>query len=259
MRSHTLFAGILALAGSCKAIEAVEAAKVLYYYTVYDLDSRMWGTGYVAPKCKGTRDDGKCTFDEFVNYIKTGDASASPSYYTVESGFSFFAGDIMAMITALMKIDAIPANHIPRLMQGRTTAQGLFDDLAHVIDEDHQRADSKQIGITRHKNNIQQALGGLRAHLSAKAEGGLAARLQNWNRDVVWKIVQRENAYVKDQWKKVDWQATVLANPELKNPKSNLYMNTVKTIKGEKNLVGNLQDRTMAIKAAETFNQCYKT
>lgn len=259
MRPQVLLAGALALAGRCVAeIEAVEAAKILYYWTQYDFDSRMWGTGYIAPKCKGSRDDGKCTFDEFVNYFATGEASPSPSYYTIESGFSFFPGDVMAIVTALMKLNEIKNGHIPRIVQGRTTAQGLFDDLARILDKNHERANLKQVGMSRHAHNLMESLGGLRAHLEAKNAGNLATKLQAWNRDVNWKIVQRESAYVKNSWNMIDWEATVKVHPELRDVKSTLYGNTVKAIKGETNLAGNLADKKIAQNVAGVFQKCLK-
>jgi hypothetical protein len=45
MKFSSLPAAAAAFAGICRAIEDVEAARVVYFYTVYDLDVKVWGQG----------------------------------------------------------------------------------------------------------------------------------------------------------------------------------------------------------------------
>lgn len=262
MRLFSVLLGCAALLQPCFAIDEVEAARVLYYYTVYDLDVEVYGqgSGHVATGCKGVvLPDKRCTLDEFVNFIDLGEASTNPKYYDLSSSFSFLPGDINAIVAALMKIDELGDNYVEKIVKGRRTTLGVFDDLAKIVDKNHQRAESRNIGIRRHMTNLQEVLGGLRVYQSAKMEGGLAERMRNYKKDVVWKIVQRESEYRSAKWNKIDWRATVEANPDLRYPSSNLYKDTVSVLKGYDKLDGNMAERSIARRTADTFNGCFKS
>lgn len=80
----------LVLSSGCVASTLEEAYEKIYTYVLYDLDVSVWGVGngHVAAGCVSqSRSDSKCTFNEFVNYIQTGKATDTPSYYELPSGF----------------------------------------------------------------------------------------------------------------------------------------------------------------------------
>lgn len=258
MRALSLLIGFVALARPCLSLEEVEAARVLYYYVAYDLDVQVWGPGkgYLAPDCKGVViSDGRCTLDEFANFISFGEASTEPSYYDLSSDVSLYPGDTAAIVNALLKIKEVREEVF---VKGRRSPIGIFEDLAQIVDKDYKRAGSQNQRIKRHMGNIEKALGGLRIYQAAKLESGLVERLKSYQKDVVWKIVQEESDYRKKSWNKIDWRATVQANPDLAYAQSTLYKNTVKALKGFEQLEGTLTERHMAYKAANTFNACFR-
>ncbi|KAJ4313842.1 hypothetical protein N0V84_009197 [Fusarium piperis] len=242
------------------AINEADAATLLYYYTAYDLDVEVWGQGkgYIAPACKGySLSRGRCTLDEFVNYIMNGASSAKPSYYEFESGFSLLIGDVMAIVDGLKEVKEMAQGRLPRVIRGQRNAMRIFDDLAIINDRNYQRAQQQNIHVTRHWTNLLEAMGGLRLYLSSKTEGTFAERMRRYD-DALIKIVDREDKATKRKWKMVDWEATVMANPALSDPTSNTYKNTVKYIKGYNNQEGTLMERAMAAKIADTLKACKK-
>lgn len=260
MRIFVLLCAITAFIKPCLALEPADAARIIYYFTCYDFDATVWGQGrgYLAPKCSGTQlANKKCTFDEFVNYLFTGNPSNGNSYYDTSSDFSLFTGDVAAMATALKAAGPLRDLKMERLLENRQTAIGLFDDLAKIMGLDQERAKIRGIGGTRHLSNIKLALGGFRLHMSAHLEGSLTERLQRWNEKVIWKIVERESTYAEYKWKRVDWEATVMANPDLSSPNSVTYRNIVKALVGFDDLEGTIHDKSMAYKAANSFNSCF--
>ncbi|KAM0425619.1 hypothetical protein ACHAPT_009151 [Fusarium lateritium] len=259
MKYLGFFIGLLALLQPCLAtIEETEAARLLYYYMCYDLDAEVWGQGkgYLAQECKGTvRKDKRCTLDEFVNYVVNGEPSTKPSYYVFESDFTFYIGDVNAIVDGLINVKEMSEGRLPRVLRGQRNALRLFDDLAVINDRNYQRAQKKNIFIRRHWTNLLEAMGGLKLYLSAQTEGNFAARMSKFN-DLTIKIVNREDKYTKQKWQRVDWEATVMANPDLSDPTSNTYKNTVKYLKGYTNGEGTLKERTMAFKIANTLKAC---
>ncbi|KFY27539.1 hypothetical protein V491_00858 [Pseudogymnoascus sp. VKM F-3775] len=246
----------------CLALEEVEAARVLYYYAAYDLDVTVngQGKGFIAPGCKGADPtDNRCTFNEFVNYIFLEKASELPKHYQLESGFYFIATDVKAIIDALVLIkNNLGAGEAEnRVVKGRRSPVGIFDDLATILDRNHQRAEKRNVGIRRHLKNLEEAMGGLRISQRALPEGGLVKHLESY-KEVVWEIVERESDYRSKPWNSIDWKATVYAYPDLASPNSLLYKNTAKAIKGHSDLEGNIAKKAMAYKAANTFNSCFK-
>ncbi|KFX94361.1 hypothetical protein O988_06346 [Pseudogymnoascus sp. VKM F-3808] len=261
MKVLQLLVSIAALLQLCCALEEVEAARIIYYYASYELDVTVngQGKGFIAPDCKGAKyADMRCSFDEFVNYIFLKKASEVPEHYQLESGFYFIAADVAAINDALklMKSSLDIGEAENRIIKGRRSPVGIFDDLAKILDTNHQRAERRNIGITRHVTNIEEALGGLRISQRALLEGGLVEHLKSY-KDVVWKIVERESDYRKSPWNSIDWKATVYAYPDLAQANSKLYKNTVKAIKGHSELEGNMAEKSMAYKVANTFNTCF--
>lgn len=262
MKCFGLFIGMLAVfVRPCLAtISEVDAATLLYYYTCYDFDVEVWGQGkgYISPGCKGSSlKGGRCTLDEFVNYIMNGVSSTKPSYYEFSSDFSLYIGDVMAIVDGLREVKEMVGGRVPRVIRGQSKAIRLFDDLAIVNDLNHQRAQKQNIGVRRHWTNILEAMGGLRLYLSAKTEGTFAERMARWDGAIV-KIVEREDKYINQKVKMADWEATVMVNPDLADPTSNTYKNTVKYIKGFNNQEGTLMEKAMAAKIADTLKQCLK-
>lgn len=260
MKVLSVLVGLAALLQPCFSLEEIEAARVLYYFSVYDLDVAVYGQGRgnISPDCKGiVLPGGQCTFDEFVNFIAFGEASTEPSYYDLSSGFSFYPADIAAMVAALSAVEDGGAQMYERTVKGRRTPVGIFDDLAIIVDRDHERAQSRNIGITRHLTNLKEAMIGLRAYSEAKLQGDLATRMENYNKEVIWKLIDRESEYRKAGWHKIDWKATVAANPDLAYASTDLYKNTVKALKGFDDFTGVMEERTMAYKVANTFNACF--
>ncbi|KAI6784763.1 uncharacterized protein J7T54_007856 [Emericellopsis cladophorae] len=260
MKVGSLLAAAAAFVRTCSAIEEVEAARVIYFYTVYDLDVEVWGqgNGYIAPECKGVViPDGRCTFDEFVNFVDTGEASTNPKYHDLTNSFSFLPGDINAMVLALDALDAKIEDVTDKVVRGRRSAVGIWDDLATIVDKDHARAEARNINTRRHFTNLKEALTGVTAHTSAHLEMGTLDRMRSYRKDVIWKIVNRESEYRKAGWQKIDWQATIAANPDLAYADSNLYQNTAKALKGFDTLRGTMAEKSIAYKTANTFNACF--
>ncbi|KFY18263.1 hypothetical protein V492_00029 [Pseudogymnoascus sp. VKM F-4246] len=261
MKIIQLLLSIATLLQLCCALEEVEAARIVYYYASYDLDFTVngQGKGFISPDSKGSEyADKRCSFDEFVNYIFLKKASKTPEYYQLETGFYFIAADIAAINDALksLKTSLDIGEAENRVIRGRRSPVGIFDDLAKILDTNHNRAERRNIGITRHLTNIEGALGGLRISQRALLEGGLVEHLKSY-KDVVWKIVERESDYRSSPWNSIDWKATVYAYPDLAQANSKLFKNAVKAIRGHGELEGNMAEKAMAYKVANTFNTCF--
>ena len=261
MKVLTALLGVLALIQPCFSSEAAEAAEILYFYTVYDLDVKVWGPGhgYVAPDCEGkSLPDGECTLNEFINFIRFGDASSGESYYDLEGGFQFVPGAVAAIVIALRDIVQNWDFVVGNVVKNRKTAVGLWDDLAQIIDADHERAKKRNIGVTRHLTNAATVLGAAVDFRQAALSENFIDHMKSQVKDVIWKTVNKESDYIKAGYNKLKWQATVEANPDLKDPKTDMYKNVIKAVKGFDQLDGTMHDKTMAINAANSFRTCLR-
>ncbi|KAG7139402.1 hypothetical protein HYQ45_003613 [Verticillium longisporum] len=235
MRLFPTVLGLLAAFQTCVAeISALEAARVLHYYVTYDLDVEVNGQGKntIAQRCKGTGKDGRCNFNEFVNYYETGKPTSEPRYYEISSGFAFYPGDIAAIVDALRRMGKVSEpDQIERLVKGRKTAVGVFNDLAKISNKNYEKAASNNFSIGRKRANVMETLGSIKHYSLARGEGNMLDRLR--------KI-----------------RETVAANPDLANKDSDLFKTVAAAVKGERNVKGSLADQTIAQRALDHFTAC---
>lgn len=263
MKFALVITGVAALLRPCLSLEVDEAARILYYYTAYDLDVTVNGVGkgYISPNCRGSAiADGRCTFDEFVNFIFFDKASQTPAYYELEEEEpSILPQDVAAIIEFLgdLKSDLEPGLEEDRVVKGRRSPIGIFNDIGTIIDKDHGRAGSLKIDISRHWENMQEALAGLRDAQKAVLQTGLATALSDM-KDVSWAIVARHSNYLNSLYTGVDWELTIKDNPELLVPSSDLYKNAVKALQDYDELEATRKQKTMAYKAQSLLNACFK-
>ncbi|KAM0287957.1 hypothetical protein ACHAQH_000024 [Verticillium albo-atrum] len=258
-----LLLGLMATFQSCLAeISAIEAARIVHYYVSYDLDVEVNGQGKntISQRCKGTGADGRCNFNEFVNYVETGKPTSEPRYYEISSGFAFFPGDIAAIVDALRRIAKMgepTTDQIERMVKGRKTAIGLFNDLAKISSKNYNAADTNNMQIGRKRANILETLGSIKYYSTTKGEGSMLERLRSI-RNVQWKLIQRSSDYAKGRSDRIDWRQTVAANPDLANKDSELFKTAAAAVKGERNLKASIADQTIAQRALDHFNACNK-
>ncbi|EQB47723.1 hypothetical protein CGLO_13110 [Colletotrichum gloeosporioides Cg-14] len=74
-----------------------DAADLLYFYTVYQLDVEVCGVGksYIALNCRGTGTGNRCTYNAFVSYIETGSVTSAPTIYNITSKWEFALNSVM--------------------------------------------------------------------------------------------------------------------------------------------------------------------
>jgi hypothetical protein len=262
MNAFSIIVGIGFLLQLCLSFELDEAARVLYYYTAYDIDVTVNGVGqgYISPDCKGSATaDGRCTLDEFINFIFLDETSLTPEYYTLlDDEFYFGPSDVASIIGALgvIKSNLEPGMEEDKVIKGRRSPIGFFNDIGTIIDKDYERAGLLKIDISRHWGNMQQALTGLRDSQKAVLQTGLAGALDRIN-GLEWSIATRHSDYLERLYTGVDWELTIKDNPDLFVPSSDLYKNAVKALQDYDELEATRKQKTMAYKTKNLLNACF--
>lgn len=203
--------------------------------------------------------DGRCTLDEFINFIFLDKASLTPEYYTLlHDEFYFGPSDVAAIIDALgvIKSNLEPGMEEDKVIKGRRSPICIFNDIGTIIDKDHERAGSLKIDISRHWGNMQQALTGLHDAQTAVVQTGLAAALHRI-KDIDWSIATRHSDYLERLCTEVDWELIIKDNPDLFVPSSDLYKNAVKALQDYDGLEATRKQKTMAYKTKNLLNACF--
>ncbi|KPM44470.1 hypothetical protein AK830_g2092 [Neonectria ditissima] len=215
----------LALAVPSFAATLVDGYDRVYFYVIYDLDVTVWGPGkgYVAPKCLGSRSDKSCTFDEFINFIEFGEASSSPSYYTLDSGYTLTIGTVVTSGAALLDAFTDFKTFWENLIPERASQLGIWNDLGFVVDQATSVAPQRDIPIARHLKNAEMMLGAVSQARSAQLNSKTFSLLTSNVKDVIWQIVEKESSFVPDKWKEINWDETIKKYPDMSDPSSTLF------------------------------------
>src|SRR5687767_14070709 len=133
---------LLAFVPYCAAeISALEASLLLYYYTSYDLGFEVEGRNRtIARACKGSGTDNKCNFNEFVNYVSTGEPSTEPKYFEVTNPFFFYPGDVGAIIDQLRILAKGDPIQFELMIKSVKTAVGMTKSLGRIADRNYKAA-----------------------------------------------------------------------------------------------------------------------
>ncbi|KAH6693875.1 hypothetical protein F5X68DRAFT_187641 [Plectosphaerella plurivora] len=262
MKVSFLFVGLLALLRPVRAAtSAVHASILLHVYVNYDLDVEVNGVGNntIAQWCRGSGPNKRCNFDEFVNYIQSGAATASPSYFEYSSGFSFFTGDVAAIIDALRRIATYQGEdyRVERFVKGRKSAIGIFHDLSRIADANFKVADNKGMQYGVRRANIKESLRAVSYYTSANAQEGIVDRIKAIN-GVLLKTSERSHEYAKGRNQRIDWRELVNANPALKDRNSELFKTVAAAVRGQTNLQASMYTQSVANNAAAVFASCHK-
>lgn len=258
MRIFLPLAGLLAFLPFCVAeVSAVEASQILWYYTSYDLDFEVEGRNRtIARGCKGTGTDNKCNYNEFVNYILTGEPTNEPKYYEVTSDFSFYVGDVAAIIDQLRllaKGDSVQFDYIVRRVN---SAVGMARNLAKIADRNYKAAKEKKKDIERAKANMKTALSNLQHRTRVQAETTLINTMKNV-KDLQVKTKERTSDLVKTASQRIDWRATLEANKNLMDRNTQTFKDVANAVRGHRNTDSMMRDRSIAVKAGEVFSACF--
>ncbi|KAH7361585.1 hypothetical protein B0T11DRAFT_297148 [Plectosphaerella cucumerina] len=262
MRVSFLFMGLLALLRPVRAeTTALHAAILLHVYVNYDFDIAVNGVGKntIAQWCRGSGENKRCTFDEFVNYIQSGAATASPSYFEYSSGFSFFTGDVAAIIDALRRIATYQGEdyRVERFVKGRKSAIGIFHDLSRIADANFKAADNKGMQYGVRRQNIKESLRAVSYYASVSAQEGIVDRIKAIN-GILLKTSERSHEYAKGRNNRIDWREIVNANPDLKDRNSELYKTVASTIRGQTNERASMYTQSVANNVAAVLASCHK-
>jgi len=258
----SLLASLLVGQSLCATI--IDAADVLYYFSVYELDVKVWGTGsgYVATGCRGSRSDGSCNYTEFVNYLYDGEASNSPVFPEIESSWQFSPGASLAIITTTWNIlsesnkEGTSAMYT-RLIDGREAKVGIWSDMGFAIEKGRVQGAAKDISIGRHLANVRGILSAVSEFRHADANTRLMDHLRDNVRSVVWETVEREAQYRESNWQEIEWEKTVKNNPDMKDPTSNLFKEVTNQINEHLGKAGVIQAKTINAKAARSLQLCF--
>lgn len=258
----TSLLGVAALFAPCAlaAFDPVEAYEMLYYYTIYDLDVSVWGpkNGYVAPACSGSGDNGRCRFNEFVNFIAFGDAANSPSYYDMGSGYSMAPGDVMVIVGTLMdKFETAPAA-FSRLIRGRRSAIGVWNDLGFAMDKGAVEGAAKDISISRQLKNAELVLGAVKDVRASILNSEIRKQLISRVKDAVWQTVEQESQFVQKPWQEIEWEKTVAAYPDMANPESQLFKQVTEALNDFYTDKQNAKGLTIQQKIGKTLAGCFR-
>lgn len=262
MKVFFLFVGLLALLRPVRAeTSAVHAAILLHVFVNYDLDVEVNGVGNntIAQWCRGSGPNKRCNFNEFVNYIQSGAATASPSYFDYTSGFSFFTGDVAAIIDALRRIATYAGEdyRVERFVKGRKSAIGIFHDLSRIANENFKIADNKGMQYGVRRANIKESLRAVSYYTSVNAQEGIIDRIKAIN-NVILKTTERTHEYAKGRNQRIDWRELVNANPDLKDRNSQLFKSVAAAVRGETNTKASLYVQSVAEHAKAVFESCHK-
>ncbi|KAH8178521.1 hypothetical protein LIA77_00040 [Sarocladium implicatum] len=249
---------LLALIPRCVAeISEVDASLMLWYYTSYDLDFEVQGRNRtIARGCKGSGTDNKCDFNEFLNYIQTGEATTEPKYYEVTSDFSFYVGDVAAIITALRMIAKGDAVQFELIMKGVKTAVGLSRNLAKIADKSYKAAQEKKKDISRAKNNMKVALSAVAHHAQVQGETAMILGLKGV-KDLTVKTKKRTSQMVEKASDRIDWRATVEAHKDLAKRGTQLFKDTASAIRNVHKTDTFMRVRVFTLTATSLAQGCF--
>ena len=267
MKLLLVLATLLAAISPCRADEEdlldgtlLKAMEIIHYYLNYELDVFVNGQGNttIARQCRGSGDDNKCTFDEFINYVRTGTASQSPSYYEFDSGFSLVIGDTYNIIVAVQNAHTGGNEEINRIIKGRQTAVGLFDDLARIADANYKApmTDDRRARVRSLNFSISVTLRGVASYATMMNKTGMLDRLRGI-RDITWREARIENEFNRDGYRKVDWRATVFANSALGNRNSRIFQNVADELRKYTGMTAYREAASIAGKAQLTVRSCH--
>lgn len=254
--------GLLTSQGLAATI--IDAADVLYYFSVYELDVQVWGTGsgFVATGCRGSRSGGSCTYTEFVNYLYDGEAANSPVFPDIESSWQFSPGASLAIVSTTWNIlsesnkEGSQAMYT-RLIDGRESKVGIWSDMGFAIEKGRIEGATKDIQIGRHLANVKGILSAASEFRHADSNTRLMDYLRDNVRGVVWDTVEREAQYRESSWHEVEWEKTVQNNPDMKDPTSNLFKEVTFQINEHFRSADMIQAKTINAKAARSLELCF--
>lgn len=259
----SVFVAIGFAAGSTLAEVAQDTAlDILYYYSLYDFNWAIWGKGggAIANKCRGSGEDGRCNFTEFTNYITTGKAASQPVIYDIPSDWHFVAGDVITLYSAFDEIIAGDRTTVKYtyLVDGTKTKTEVWGKLGYILREDSLRSRKGYNDVPRMLGNIRQvmdaALDYRKAEFHPKTLSGLRSRLK----DVLWETVENSSKFREKSWQELDWEKTVKSNPDLLNPKSELFKQVTyalnQVVKGDPAL---MVEKTLNAELARQVKLCF--
>lgn len=258
-----LVIGTLLFAARGLTFTLIDAVDYLYFYTVYDLDVTVFGVGngYMAPKCKGSGEGGRCNYNEFVNYIQDGTPSATPAYAEVSGDWQFTPGSsaniILASYEILSKSNKEPNSDVyTRLRDGRKTSVGIWNDLGFAVEKGRVTGATKDINIGRHMANVKGVLSAVTEFRRADANTKLLDHLKGRVKDAVWETVDRESKFQQSKWQEIEWEKTVKFNPDMKDPKSELFKEVTYQMNEHFKNAKVITAKTINAKLARTANLC---
>ncbi|KAF4958412.1 hypothetical protein FSARC_11029 [Fusarium sarcochroum] len=201
----------------------VEAYDRVFAFVLYDLDVTVWGPGkgYIAPKCRGSRSDESCTFDEFINFVEFGEAASSPSYYELDGSYQLTTSTIVALADAIMRLSG--GKFIDNVFETKSSELRIWNDYGFVIDGSQTVAPQRDISISRHLKNLEMVLGAVSLSRGAALNMESLATLRNNMKTVIWQVTEKESDFIKRKWTEIDWDETVKKYPEMKDPNSVMF------------------------------------
>jgi hypothetical protein len=215
------------LSSGCVASTLEEAYEKIYIYALYDLDVSVWGVGkgYVATGCAvQSRSDKKCTFNEFVNYIQTGKATDTPSYYELPSGFYFTFGSIAQIADALNSIVDKWEDAPGRIISGRKTLTGLRKDMARTLQLTVDKAKTIGYRYTTRVEELKRIMDGMILFQSSRYHSNMIDWLKGTVSNLEWevKLTKGNLPTVPIEIVQIDWNIMVRKYPSLLDPSSKL-------------------------------------
>ncbi|KAK7414550.1 hypothetical protein QQX98_006577 [Neonectria punicea] len=245
-------------ASRCLAAASIEGAhERIYFYLVYEFDIAVWGTGkgFISTECRGSNADESCTFNEFINYIETGSAVNTPTYYDGIPGGLFTIGTIGQIVDALTALNNRWNTDPSRIVIGRKELIGLWKDLGNALDRGVYEAQAKGISVTRHLANAQLVLGEVSRHRAAALNPRVRSHMGSAVKDVLWQIVDKESQRVK--WQEIDWEKTVATNPQLLDPSSTTSKKVFTELQNFWKVRENAIDKTVSYKVNDSLRACF--
>lgn len=249
-----------AVAPHCVAMTAVEASQLLWYYTSYDLDFEVEGRNRtIARGCKGSGEDNKCNFNEFLNYVQTSEPTSEPKYFEVTSDFSFYVGDVGAILNALM-IKGFDDGKPPptlhdRMIKGVESATAMSRSLSRIASKNYKVAKAQGKKVERATNNMKVALSSVAHQAQVQAEAAMIESLKKV-KDLSVKTKKRTSQLAKDASDRIDWRGMVEANKELANRGSQLFKDVANSARNVRNTDAMMKVRTFANEARSLSLAC---
>ncbi|KAF4906589.1 hypothetical protein CGCF415_v007961 [Colletotrichum fructicola] len=244
----------------------IDAADMLYFYTVYELDVEVFGVGkgYIALGCRGTGTGNRCTYNEFVSYIETRSATPTPTIYDIKSKWEFTLNSITDIMTATFEWRSTSINEpkkddrFRRLRDGRKTYVGVWTDLGYAVEKGRIVGVTNDISITRRLANINGVLASVAEYRRGDANTKLMDHLKGRVTDVVWETVNREAEYRTNyNWQEIEWEKTIQSNPAMKDPTSELFKEVTYQLERHLRTAESRNANTINAKVASTIKKCF--